>query len=49
MFTSDKRVIRDGVLVAFAGEVMSDEEAALRGLLADEKPKKDKPKKGKAK
>lgn len=48
MFTSEKRVIRDGYLVAFAGETMSDEEAAARGLLtheAEDKPKrKAKPK-----
>lgn len=43
MFTSEKRVIRDGYLVAFAGETMSDEEAAARGLLtheAEDKPKR---------
>lgn len=42
MFTSKKRVIRNGFLVAFDGEVMSDEEAAARGLLGpepEEKPK----------
>lgn len=42
MFTSKKRVIRDGYLIAFEGEVMSDEEAAARGLLdpePEEKPK----------
>lgn len=39
MFTSKKRVIRNGYLVAFEGEVMSDEEAAKRGLLEEEKPK----------
>lgn len=48
MFTSKKRVIRNGFLVAFEGEVMSDEEAAARGLLdpePEEKPKaKPKPK-----
>ena len=36
MFTSKRRVIRDGFLVAFEGEVMSDEEAAKRGLLDPE-------------
>lgn len=36
MFTSNKRVIRNGYLVAFEGEVMSDEEAAKRGLLDPE-------------
>lgn len=42
MFTSKKRVIRNGYLIAFEGEVMSDEEAAARGLLdpePEEKPK----------
>ena len=42
MFTSKKRVIRNGFLVAFEGEVMSDEETAARGLLdpePEEKPK----------
>lgn len=42
MFTSKKRVIRDGYLIAFEGEVMSDEEAVARGLLdpePEEKPK----------
>lgn len=45
MFTSNERVIRDGYLVAFAGEVMSDEEAAARGLTetAESKPAKPKP------
>lgn len=32
MFTCKERVVRDGHLVAFAGEVMTDEEAAKRGL-----------------
>ena len=44
MFTSNKRVIRNGYLVAFEGEVMSDEEAERRGLVgeppAEEKPKR---------
>lgn len=35
MYTSEERVIRDGVLVAFAGEVMTDEEARRRGLLEE--------------
>lgn len=42
MFTSKERVIRNGYLIAFEGEVMSDEEAAARGLLdpePEEKPK----------
>ena len=41
MYTSKERVIRDGYLIAFEGEVMSDEEAAARGLLVSEE---DKPK-----
>lgn len=42
MFTSKERVIRDGYLIAFEGETMSEEEAAKRGLLAadEEKPKR---------
>lgn len=32
MFTSTERVERDGRLVAFEGETMTDEEAAARGL-----------------
>lgn len=39
MYTSKERVVRDGHLVAFEGEVMSDEEAAARGL--DAAPEKD--------
>lgn len=48
IYTSPDRVIRDGHLIAFAGETMSQEEAARRGLLdravdacADEAPKQD--------
>ena len=44
MFTSKKRVIRNGFLVAFEGEVMSVEEAAKRGLLDPEPDEKPKPK-----
>lgn len=33
MYTSHERVERDGFLVAYEGEVMSDEEATRRGLL----------------
>lgn len=40
MYTSKKRVTRDGYLIAYKGERMSDEEARKRGLLADEKPKR---------
>lgn len=39
MYTSAKRVTRDGRLVAYAGETMSDDEARERGLLKEEKPK----------
>ena len=41
MFVSKERVIRNGYLVAFEGEEMSDEEAKARGLVEDEpKPKR---------
>ena len=33
-YTSPKRVVRDGHLVAFEGEVMSTDEAVRRGLAA---------------
>lgn len=32
-YTSAERVVRDGVLVAFAGEVMTNDEAIRRGLV----------------
>ena len=35
MYTCPERVVRDGHLAAFAGEVMTMDEAAARGLLAD--------------
>lgn len=38
MFTSQERVVRDGYLIAYEGEEMSDEEAEARGLV-DDKPK----------
>lgn len=44
MYTSKERVIRDGYLIAFDGEVMSDEEAAKRGLLDPEPEQKPKAK-----
>ncbi|MEE0635636.1 hypothetical protein [Adlercreutzia sp.] len=44
MYTSKERVIRDGYLIAFEGEVMSDEEAAKRGLLDPEPEQKPKAK-----
>ena len=36
MYVSPERVERNGWLIAFAGEAMSREEAARRGLLAEE-------------
>lgn len=33
MYTSPERVVKNGKLVAFAGETMSDEEAKRRGLI----------------
>lgn len=44
MYTSKERVIRDGYLIAFEGEVMSDEEAAKRGLFDPEPEQKPKAK-----
>lgn len=41
MYTSEKRVERDGRLIAYEGEVMSDAEAEARGLL--DKPDQPKP------
>lgn len=39
LFTCPKRVERDGYLVAFEGEIMSEDDARKRGLLAgDAKP-----------
>ena len=32
MFTASERIVKNGVLVAYAGETMSDEEARARGL-----------------
>lgn len=47
MFTSKKRVIRDGYLVAFEGEVMTDDEAVARGLVKTEKkPRAKTPQRG---
>lgn len=42
MYTSKKRVIRDGYLIAFEGEVMTDDEAVARGLVETEKKPKAK-------
>lgn len=33
MYTSEERVIRDGYLIAFEGEEMTEAEAEARGLL----------------
>lgn len=38
-YISPERVERDGRLVAFAGEVMTMDEAVARGLVQAEKPK----------
>ena len=35
-----KRTERDGILIAYEGECMSEEEAVRRGLLKDEPAKK---------
>lgn len=43
MFVSKERVTRDGYLIAYEGEEMSDEEAALRGLLTEEQPANEAP------
>lgn len=48
MYTSRKRVERDGWLIAFEGEVMSMDEAARRGLLDGEREEEG-PKEGEAK
>lgn len=34
MFTANKRIVRNGHLICFEGETMTDEEAAYRGLHA---------------
>lgn len=40
MFVSKERVVRDGYLIAFEGEEMTEEEAIARGLIkSDGKPK----------
>lgn len=38
LFTCPKRVERNGYLVAFEGEIMSEDDARKRGLLADGAP-----------
>lgn len=42
MYTSKERVVRDGYLVAYAGEEMTDDEARARGLIDEAKPKRAK-------
>ena len=37
-YTCPERVVRDGILVAFAGEVMTMDEAAARGLVSEAEP-----------
>ena len=39
-YVSKERVVRDGVLVAFKGEVMTEDEAKKRGIIEEEKPKR---------
>lgn len=38
-YVSNERVVRDGRLVAFAGETMTEEEARERGIFPKPKPK----------
>lgn len=38
IYTAPERIERDGVLVAFKGEIMTEEEAVLRGILPSDKP-----------
>lgn len=42
VYTAEERVVRDGVLIAFEGEVMTNEEAEERGLVAavEEEPER---------
>ena len=40
MYTSPERVTRNGYLVAYAGEIMTEAEAERRGLLKAEAPKR---------
>ena len=43
MYVSPKRIVRNGFLVAYKGEVMGLDEAARRGLVADEPDQPKKP------
>lgn len=42
-YAADKRVERDGVLIAYAGEVMTRDEAERRGLIKDAPAQASKP------
>lgn len=44
IYVSPERVERDGRLVAFAGEAMTEDEAKARGLIADEPKPEPEPK-----
>lgn len=44
MFVCNERVVRDGRLVAFEGEEMTEEEAAARGLASSVQPEPEEPK-----
>lgn len=41
IYTVPERVERDGKLIAFAGEVVTEEEAAARGILPADQPEKE--------
>lgn len=43
MFVCKERVVRDGHLIAFEGEEMTEEEAAARGLSATAEPEQEEP------
>ncbi len=45
VFTSDKRVVRDGVLIAFKGQTMTAQEAEALGLTKKESAKGIEPRK----
>ena len=49
MYTVKERIERNGVLVAFAGKVITDQQARELGLLVDEAEKPEKPSKKAAK
>lgn len=44
VYTAAERVVRDGVLIAYEGEVMTNEEAAERGLIVIDVESEQKPK-----